>query len=142
MTTPTSITIQTTIAAPISHVWECWTTPAHIKEWNAASADWHTTASNVDLQVGGTFSSRMEAKDGSFGFDFWGTYTIVNAPTELAYTIGDGRNVHIQFIANGSDTTIIEQFEAEATNPVDMQRAGWQSILDNFAAYATRTQPA
>jgi uncharacterized protein YndB with AHSA1/START domain len=142
MTTPTSITIQTTIAAPISHVWECWTTPAHIKEWNAASADWHTTASNVDLQVGGTFSSRMEAKDGSFGFDFWGTYTAVTAPTKLDYTLVDGRTVSIQFVANGDETTIIEQFEAEATNPVDMQRAGWQSILDNFAAYATRTQPA
>ncbi len=100
-----------------------------------------TPHSTVELQVGGTFSSRMEAKNGSFGFDFWGTYTTVNPPTELAYTIGDGRNVHIQFIANGSDTTIIEQFEAEATNPVDMQRVGWQSILDNFAAYTTRTQP-
>jgi uncharacterized protein YndB with AHSA1/START domain len=84
----------------------------------------------------------MEAKDGSFGFDFWGTYTIVNAPTELAYTLGDDRNVQIQFIANGHETTIIEQFEAEQTNSVDMQRAGWQAILDNFAAYATRTTPA
>jgi len=142
MTAPSSITIQTTIAAPIAHIWECWTTPTHITNWNAASPDWHTPHSTVDLQVGGTFSTRMEAKDGSFGFDFWGTYTIVNAPTELAYTLGDDRNVQIQFIANGHETTIIEQFEAEQTNSVDMQRAGWQAILDNFAAYATRTQPA
>ena len=141
MTAPTVITVQTTIAAPIAHVWECWTTPTHIIEWNAASPDWHTPHSTVDLQVGGTFSSRMEAKDGSFGFDFWGTYTIVNAPTELAYTIGDNRMVNIQFVANGDETTVIEQFEAEQTNPVEMQRVGWQSILDNFAAYTTRTQP-
>jgi len=142
MTAPTIITVQTTISAPITHVWECWTTPTHITEWNAASPDWHTPHSTVDLRVGGTFSSRMEAKDGSFGFDFWGTYTIVNAPTELAYTLGDNRKVSIQFVANGDNTTVIEQFEAEQTNPVDMQRAGWQAILDNFAAYATRTQPA
>jgi uncharacterized protein YndB with AHSA1/START domain len=142
MTAPTIITVQTTISAPITHVWECWTTPTHITEWNAASPDWHTPHSTVDLQVGGTFSSRMEAKDGSFGFDFWGTYTIVNAPTELAYTLGDNRKVSIQFVANGDNTTVIEQFEAEQTNPVDMQRAGWQAILDNFAAYAIRTQPA
>jgi uncharacterized protein YndB with AHSA1/START domain len=141
MTAPTVITVQTIIAAPIAHVWECWTTPTHIIEWNAASPDWHTPHSTVDLQVGGTFSSRMEAKDGSFGFDFWGTYTIVNAPTELAYTIGDNRKVNIKFVANGDETTIIEQFEAEATNPVDLQRVGWQAILDNFAAYTTRTQP-
>jgi hypothetical protein len=83
----------------------------------------------------------MEAKDGSFGFDFWGTYTIVNAPTELAYTLGDNRKVSIQFVANGDETTVIEQFEAEQTNPVEMQRAGWQAILDNFAAYTTRIQP-
>jgi uncharacterized protein YndB with AHSA1/START domain len=142
MTAPTIITVQTTISAPITYVWECWTTPTHITQWNAASPDWHTPHSAVDLQVGGTFSSRMEAKDGSFGFDFWGTYTIVNAPTELAYTLGDDRKVSIQFVANGDNTTVIEQFEAEQTNPVDMQRAGWQAILDNFAAYATRTQPA
>jgi uncharacterized protein YndB with AHSA1/START domain len=142
MTAPTVITVQTTIAAPIAHVWECWTTPTHIIEWNAASPDWHTPHSTVDLQVGGTFSSRMEAKDGSFGFDFWGTYTIVNAPTELAYTLGDNRKVSIQFVANGAETTVIEQFEAEQTNPVEMQRFGWQAILDNFAAYTTRTQPA
>ena len=139
MTVPTRITIQTTIAAPITHVWDCWNTPAHIMQWNAASADWHTTASSVDLRVGGAFSSRMEAKDGSFGFDFWGTYTAVTAPTTLAYTLGDGRNVSIQFVANGDETTVIEEFEAEQTHPVEMQQAGWQSILDNFAAYAVRT---
>jgi uncharacterized protein YndB with AHSA1/START domain len=142
MTAATIITVQTTIAAPIAHVWECWTTPTHITEWNAASPDWHTPHSTVDLQVGGTFSSRMEAKDGSFGFDFWGTYTTVNPPTELAYTLGDNRKVSIQFVANGDATTVIEQFEAEQTNPVEMQRFGWQAILDNFAAYTTRTQPA
>ena len=139
MTSPTQITIQTTIAAPIDHAWACWTTPAHIMQWNAASSDWHTTKSSVDLRVGGAFSSRMEAKDGSFGFDFWGTYTAVTAPTTLAYTLGDGRTVSIQFVANGAETTVIEEFEAEQTHPVDMQKAGWQSILDNFAAYAVRT---
>ncbi len=95
MTAATIITVQTTIAAPITHVWECWTTPTHITEWNAASPDWHTPHSTVDLRVGGTFSSRMEAKDGSFGFDFRGTYTTVNPPTELAYTLGDNRKVSI-----------------------------------------------
>ena len=138
MTVPTRITIQTTIAAPITHVWDCWNTPAHIMQWNAASADWHTTASSVDLRVGGAFSSRMEAKDGSFGFDFWGTYTAVAAPTTLAYILGDDRKVSIQFVANGAQTTVIEEFEAEQTHPVDMQKAGWQAILDNFAAYAVR----
>lgn len=139
MTAPTIITVQTTIAAPIDHVWACWTTPAHIMQWNAASPDWHTPHSTVYLRVNGTFSSRMEAKDGSFSFDFWGTYTAVNPPTELAYTLGDNRKVSIQFVANGDETTVIEQFEAEQTNPVDMQRVGWQAILDNFAAYAVRT---
>lgn len=128
------ITIETVINAPIELVWSCWTTPADIMQWNAASADWHTTASTVDLRVGGEFTSRMEAKDQSMGFDFAGKYTQVDAPNLLEALIGD-RGLRVEFATVDGGTQVRETFDAETENPVDAQRAGWQAILDNFKAH-------
>lgn len=127
------ITVETTVAAPIEEVWLAWTTPADIKHWNAASDDWHTTAAAVDLRVGGGFSSRMEAKDGSFGFDFAGVFTEVVPHERIAYEMGDGRVVVVEFMAGAAGVTVRETFDAEATHSVEQQRAGWQAILDRFA---------
>lgn len=134
-TEKTVITIETTVNAPVSKVWSVWTEPDHIKKWNSASDDWHTTSSENDVRVGGKFSSRMEAKDGSFGFDFGGIYDEVKENELLAYTLGDERKVRVIFADNGDNTVISESFEAEETNPVEMQRGGWQAILDNFKKY-------
>jgi len=131
-----TITIKAAVDAPIEKVWKYWTEPEHIKRWNSASEDWHTPIAENDLRVGGKFSSRMEAKDGSFGFDFGGIYDEVNLHEVIAYTIGDGRKVKITFTDSGSGTDIIETFEAESTNPIEMQQRGWQAILDNFKKYA------
>ncbi|RAP74324.1 SRPBCC family protein [Paenibacillus montanisoli] len=130
------VTVEATVQAPVEKVWEYWTEPKHIKLWNSASDDWHTPHAENDLRVGGKFSSRMEAKDGSFGFDFGGVYDEVKANEAIAYTLGDGREVQIKFVSEGSATKVIETFEAESTNAVDMQRAGWQAIMDNFKKYA------
>jgi uncharacterized protein YndB with AHSA1/START domain len=130
-----TITIETTVAAPITKVWKYWSTPDDIKKWNAASDDWHTTKAENDLRVGGTFSSRMEAKDGSFGFDFGGIYDEVKENEYIAYTIGDGRKVKVNFLEDGGETKIVETFEAENTNSIEMQKGGWQAILDNFKNY-------
>ena len=129
------ITIETTVHAPLEAVWKAWTTPADIVRWNAASDDWHTTSATVDLRVGGTFSSRMEAKDGSFGFDFEGTYTDVVVEERLAYAMADGRAVVVEFEAADGAIRVRETFDAEETNPVEMQRTGWQAILDRFARH-------
>ena len=129
------INVETTVAAPIEQVWRAYTTPADIKQWNAASDDWHTTAASVDLREGGAFSSRMEAKDGSMGFDFEGTYDKVEPNVQIAYMIADGRKVNITFAPEGERTKIVETFEAETTHSVDMQRDGWQAILNNFKKY-------
>lgn len=131
-----TITVESTINAPVAQVWTLWTSPEHIKNWNTASEDWHTTHAENDLRAGGSFSSRMEAKDGSFGFDFNGSYDAVNLHEHIAYTIADGRKVTIAFSGSGNTTKITETFEAENTNPLDMQRGGWQAILDNFKKYA------
>jgi len=131
----TKITIQTTVNAPVEKVWNYWNAPEHITKWCAASDDWHTPFSENDLRTGGQFKSRMEAKDGSFGFDFGGVYDNVKTNELIEYTIGDGRKVNVHFMANGDQTKIIETFEAEETNPVEMQRGGWQAILDNFKKY-------
>ncbi|WP_017297956.1 SRPBCC family protein [Nodosilinea nodulosa] len=128
------ITVETTAAAPIEAVWRAWTTPEDIKQWNAASDDWCTSAASVDLRVGGTFSSRMEAKDGSAGFDFGGTYTKI-VPHELIECEFGGRTLVVQFIDAGDRTTIRETFDAEETHTPEQQREGWQSILDRFARY-------
>ncbi|MDE9449493.1 SRPBCC domain-containing protein [Aliiroseovarius sp. Z3] len=133
------ITIETTINAPIDVVWVAWTTPDAIMQWNTASEDWHTTTSRVDLREGGEFSSRMEAKDGSMGFDFAGVYTCVEKPTLLEAEFG-GRKLRVEFSQNGQNTHIRETFEAEESNSVDMQRAGWQAILDNFKRFVEASE--
>jgi uncharacterized protein YndB with AHSA1/START domain len=131
-----TITVQNTVKAPVEKVWQFWTSPEHITKWSYASDDWHTPFAQNDLRIGGKFLSRMEAKDGSFGFDFGGVYDEVKINKMIAYTIGDGRKVKINFSANGGETRIVETFEAENTNSIEMQRGGWQSILDNFKKYA------
>ena len=131
------VTVEKLVAAPIATVWSAYTTPADIEQWNAASDDWHTTKSVVDLRVGGQFSSRMEAKDGSFGFDFAGTYTKVEPEKVVEYTFGD-RAAVVEFLPTADGVHVRVTFDAEAQNPVDMQRSGWQAILDNFAKYVER----
>lgn len=131
----TVITIEATIKAPVGKVWNYWTEPDHITKWNNASPDWHTPWAKNDLRVGGSFTARMEAKDGSFGFDFGGVYDEVRINEYIEYTLGDGRKVEVHFELQGSDTKVTERFEAENTNPVDMQQMGWQAILDNFRKY-------
>ena len=128
------ITVETTVAAPVEEVWRAWTTPEDIKRWNAASDDWHTTASTVDLRVGGQFSSRMEAKDGSMGFDFAGTYTKV-VPHELIECAFGDRTMVVEFLKAGDRVTVRETFDAEETHSTEQQRAGWQAILDRFARH-------
>jgi uncharacterized protein YndB with AHSA1/START domain len=128
------ITIETTVAVPVEKAWRVWTTPADIKQWNAASDDWHTTASTVDLRTGGAFSSRMEAKDGSFGFDFAGTYTNI-VPHRLIEMEFGGRSAVVEFIPKEGSVLIRESFDAEETHSIEQQRQGWQAILDRFARY-------
>lgn len=126
------ITIKTTVNAPIEKVWKYFTEPEYIKQWNNASPDWHTPTAANDLTIGGKFSYTMAAKDGSFSFDFEGTYDDIQQNKSIAYTIADGRKVEVTFVTNGSPTEVIETFDPESQNPIEMQRAGWQAILDNF----------
>jgi uncharacterized protein YndB with AHSA1/START domain len=135
-TDKTIITVETFVNAPIDKVWECWTHPEHIVNWNFASADWHAPKAENDLRPGGSFTSRMEAKDGSYGFDFEGVYDDVIINNLISYTLGDGRTVVIKFTNTGNETHIAESFEAEDVNPEEMQRDGWQAILNNFKKYA------
>ena len=130
------ITVTAAIKAPLEKVWKLWTEPGHITKWNNASKDWYTPNAENDLKVGGKFLYRMEARDGSFGFDFGGTYDEVNQNKLIAYTLGDGRKVKIMFLSKGRETEIVETFEAEEENSIDMQRDGWQAILNNFRDYA------
>jgi uncharacterized protein YndB with AHSA1/START domain len=130
--TPSPISIETLVHAPIEKVWEYWTEPQHIQQWNAASSDWHTPEATNDLRVGGEFHARMEAKDKSAGFDFWGTYTEAVPHKRIAYTMGDGRKVTVTFETTEDGVKIVETFETENTNSPEMQRSGWQAILDNF----------
>jgi uncharacterized protein YndB with AHSA1/START domain len=130
-----SITVEANIKAPADKIWQFWTAPEHITKWSNASDDWHTPRAENDVRVGGQFLTRMEAKDGSFGFDFGGVYDEVKPNETLAYTIGDGRKVKINFSGNDTETKVTETFEPEGTNPVEMQRGGWQAILDNFKKY-------
>jgi len=131
----TVITIASTVDAPVAKVWEYWTKPEHVKKWNAASDDWHTTRAENDLREGGNFSFRMEARDGSFGFDFGGVYDVVTPNEYIEFTLGDGRKVDVTFKKQGEATAITENFEAENTHSLEMQKGGWQSILDNFKMY-------
>jgi uncharacterized protein YndB with AHSA1/START domain len=128
------ITVETIINAPVEVIWRAWTTPVDIEQWNAASEDWHTTKASVDLRVGGSFSFRMEAKDGSIGFDFSGTYTNVVVNELIESSFGD-RTLQVAFIQGDQGVTVRETFDAEETHSVEQQTAGWQSILDNFARH-------
>ena len=131
----TVITVQTTVGAPATKVWEYFTKPEHIIKWNNASDDWHTPHAENDVHAGGNFVWRMEAKDGSFGFDFGGVYDVVQPEKYIEYTLGDGRKVKIKFTADGDSTKVTEDFEAESMNSPEMQKTGWQAILDNFKKY-------
>ena len=133
------ITVETKVRAPASRVWQAYTTPADIVQWNAASDDWHTTTSSVDLRVGGAFSSRMEAKDGSFGFDFAGTYTAVVPERLLEYSFGD-RLAKIEFTEMSDGVNVKVTFDAEETHSIEQQQGGWQAILDNFARHVEGRQ--
>lgn len=130
-----TITIENTINAPVEKVWKLWTSPEHIIKWNSASDDWHTTRAENDLRAGGKFFARMEAKDGSFGFDFGGIYDEVKPNELICSTIGDGRKIETIFTSEKNTTKVVETFEAETTNPIEMQKGGWQAILDNFKKY-------
>lgn len=133
------ITVETWVAAPIDEVWRAYTTADDIRQWNAASDDWHTTAASVDLRAGGAFSSRMEAKDGSMGFDFAGTYTKIVPLKLIEYMFGD-RMARVEFADSSESVNVRVTFDAEATHSIEQQRAGWQSILDHFARYVEHSQ--
>ena len=128
----TQVTVETTVKAPVEKVWQYWTAPEHITKWNHASDDWHSPSAENDLRVGGKFTARMEAKDGSIGFDFAGIYDEVKPQTRIAYTMGDGRRATVDFISNGNETKVSETFDAEDTHSIELQKGGWQAILDNF----------
>lgn len=134
----TTITIQATVNAPVEKVWRYYTEPKHIVRWNNASDDWHTTKAENDPRIGGRFLSRMEAKDGSTGFDFEGTYTRVKENELIEYVMDDERKVVVTLDETGGETKVIITFDAEETNPVDMQRDGWQAILNNFKKYVEK----
>jgi uncharacterized protein YndB with AHSA1/START domain len=136
----TVITVESTVNAPVEKVWEFWTEPKHITQWNNASDDWHTPRAENDLRVGGKFTARMEAKDGSFGFDFGGVYDEVKEHRYIEYTLGDERKVKVDFMPEGSSTKVSESFEAESTHSEEMQKGGWQAILDNFKKYTEASQ--
>lgn len=129
------ITVENTVNAPVEKAWAYYTSPEHIMQWNSASDDWHTPSAENDLRAGGKFSSRMEAKDGSMGFDFWGIYDEVKPNKYIAYTMGDGRKAHITFSELDNKTHISVSFEAETENSLELQKGGWQAILDNFKKY-------
>lgn len=131
----TQITVTTLVEAAIEHVWECWTNPDHIMEWNHASDDWHCPAATNDLTVGGTFSSTMSANDGSASFDFEGTYTDIVEYERIEYSLADDRHISVTFEEEDGKIRVTEVFDAEGENPVEMQQAGWQAILDNFRDY-------
>ena len=128
------ITVETVVNAPIAKVWSAYTSPEDIKQWNTASPDWHTTAASVDLREGGAFTSRMEAKDGSMGFDFAGTYTKLVPEQLIEYSFGDRQGV-VEFIAGEKAVTVRVTFDAETTHSIEQQRGGWQAILNNFAKH-------
>jgi uncharacterized protein YndB with AHSA1/START domain len=130
------ITVETRINAPVHIVWEKWTKPEHVQQWNFAAPDWHCPKATIDLRVGGEYHYEMAAKDGSMSFDFWGTFVEINPEKSLHIFIGDGRNMQVTFEMTEAGTKVTEQFEPENQNPAEMQQAGWQMILDNFKSYA------
>lgn len=136
-----TITVEAVIKAPVETVWECWTEPGHITKWYFASDDWHAPMAENDLKVNGKFKTRMAAKDGSAGFDFEGVYTKVQLHKTIEYILGDGRRVGISFSGHGTKTKVVETFDPENKNPYEMQKNGWQTILDNFRIYVeSKTQ--
>ncbi|MEN2401892.1 SRPBCC family protein [Flavobacterium sp. MC2016-06] len=132
------ITVQTKVNASINKVWEFWTQPEHITKWSFASPDWHTPYAENDVREGGKFKSTMAAKDGSMSFDFGGEYTLVKQNEAISYLMGDGRKVEITFKETPDGVEIIESFDPETQNPEEMQRGGWQAILDNFKQYVEK----
>jgi uncharacterized protein YndB with AHSA1/START domain len=139
---PTVITVETEVASSLEKIWRYWTEPAHIIHWNFASDDWCAPRATNDLTKGGKFSFRMEAKDGSFGFDLEGVYDRVEIQKRIDYTLSDGRKVMVEFVNDGSTCKVVEEFEAETENSEELQRAGWQAILDNFKKYVEENQPS
>ncbi len=135
------ITVETTVRSDLATAWAAWTRPEDIERWNAASDDWHTTESEVDLREGGSFYSRMEARDGSAGFDFRGTYTRVVEHETIAYELDDGRRVVVEFEEADGGVRIRETFDAETEMDEEFQRRGWQAILDNFARHVEAKEP-
>jgi uncharacterized protein YndB with AHSA1/START domain len=131
-TNKTIIAVETTVNAPVEKVWQYWTEPRHIMRWNNASADWCTTKAENDLREGGSFSATMAAKDGSFSFDFGGVYDKIKQHELIEYTLGDGRKVKVVFTSSGDQTKVVEDFEAENQNSIELQKGGWQAIMDNF----------
>src|SRR5688572_1876379 len=129
------ITVETVVNAELKRVWDAWNSPADIKQWNSAQDDWHTTHSTVDLREGGKFGARMEAKDGSAGFDFEGTYTRIVPNKTIEYRMSDGREVKVEFVERAGGVLVKETFDTETENPPEVQREGWQSILDNFGRH-------
>ncbi len=129
------ITVEALVKSDLGTAWDAWNTPADIEQWNAASDDWHTTRSTVDLREGGTYTSRMEAKDGSEGFDLEGRYTSIVPRKLVESRMADGRAVRVEFAEEAGGVRVTETFEAETENSPELQRAGWQAILDNFARY-------
>jgi uncharacterized protein YndB with AHSA1/START domain len=129
------ITVETVVNAPVARVWEAWTNPADIVEWNFASSDWRCPSAHVDLRVGGVYSARMEAKDGSLGFDFAATISAVEPESLLQYDLGDVRKVDVRFESTPAGVRVSETFDAEDQNTAEMQRSGWQAILDNFCRH-------
>lgn len=131
----TSVTVEAVVNVPVDKVWASWNEPKHITKWAFASDDWHAPFAENDLRKDGTFKTTMAAKDGSFSFDFNGVYTKVETNKVIEYTIADGRKVSILFASEGNRTKVTETFETESTHSVEMQRGGWQAILDNFKKY-------
>jgi uncharacterized protein YndB with AHSA1/START domain len=132
----TQLTVETNVNTDVEKAWDFFTLPEHVKQWNFAAPEWHCPQAENDLQVGGKFSYRMEAKDGSFGFDFWGVYDVIDLYHYIKYTLGDNRVVEITFSTEGGSTKVTEIFEAETINPIELQQQGWQLILNNYKAHA------
>ncbi|HEY1010837.1 MAG: SRPBCC family protein [Daejeonella sp.] len=135
MTKQTKITVEATVNAPVEKVWEVWNNPADIMQWNTADPSWHTPSSENDLRINGKFKNRMEAKDGSFGFDFEGTYNKVDLHKEIAYTMSDGRTASTVFEEKDGKTILTTTFDAETENDPEIQKQGWQAILNSFVKY-------
>ena len=138
-TTNSAITVKALVNAPVEKVWKCWSEPKHITNWCQASDDWHAPYAENDLRKDGKFKTTMAARDGSVSFDFEGIYTNVEPHKLIEYAMADGRKVKITFSAKGKETEVVESFDPEGTNPLEMQRQGWQSILNNFKKYTEAT---